>query len=260
VSDTEDRPDVGLVLVAGAELGAWTWERLTDHLDVPAVAVDLPGRGARPAPGRDVHLADAVAAVVADADTLPVDRVVVVAHSCRTALLPDVAAALGDRLAAVVALGAPVPPDGGAWADLLPRAQRLLLRLLARVRPDGVVSPESANRRGLCHDLDAEATRRVLADRVAEPPGPLLERPVTHGLPEGVPLHVVRLLDDRSGAPAIPPLGATGPATGGSAARHHELAGGHLPMLARPADLAALLAGVVAEVAAPSRPGPQPGP
>src|SRR4249919_566583 len=35
------------VLVHGAGMGASCWDRLLPHLDRPAVAVDLPGRGSR---------------------------------------------------------------------------------------------------------------------------------------------------------------------------------------------------------------------
>ena len=35
------------VLVHGAGMGASCWDRLIPHLDAPAVALDLPGRGSR---------------------------------------------------------------------------------------------------------------------------------------------------------------------------------------------------------------------
>ncbi|MEH6382571.1 MAG: alpha/beta fold hydrolase, partial [Dietzia cercidiphylli] len=38
---------MSFLLVHGAGMGATSWERLIPHLNGPAVAVDLPGRGAR---------------------------------------------------------------------------------------------------------------------------------------------------------------------------------------------------------------------
>lgn len=56
--------NVGFVLIHGSELGAWLWERLVPLLRRPAPAVDLPGRGSRPADRRSLSLEDAVGSVV----------------------------------------------------------------------------------------------------------------------------------------------------------------------------------------------------
>jgi pimeloyl-ACP methyl ester carboxylesterase len=233
----------GLVLVHGAELGAWIWDEVVAALRHPAVAVDLPGRGTRPARGRDVRLRDAVDAVVADATTLGTDRVVLVAHSFSGILVPPAAHRLGDRVAAAVFLGATVPVEGCSWAELLPWPQRALFEILARVRPDGVLSPAGANRTSLCHDLDAATTERVIRDRVPEPPRVLLDPVSPAALPRGVTPHVVRLTDDRA---------VTEAARDASEARlqgalRHEVHSGHLPMLGHPGHLAALLTEIAGE-------------
>ena len=52
------------VLVHGASHGAWCWERMTPHLAGAAIALDLPGRGSRPAPLEAIVVDDGVDAVV----------------------------------------------------------------------------------------------------------------------------------------------------------------------------------------------------
>jgi hypothetical protein len=47
----------------------------------PTLAVDLPGRSTRPADVTKITLRDAIDAVVADVESWPVERVVLVAHS-----------------------------------------------------------------------------------------------------------------------------------------------------------------------------------
>jgi len=54
---------IGFVLIHGSELGAWVWERTVPLLTRPTIAVDLPGRGSRPAERRSVTLDDAVDAI-----------------------------------------------------------------------------------------------------------------------------------------------------------------------------------------------------
>jgi pimeloyl-ACP methyl ester carboxylesterase len=237
VADPNATGTTGLVLLHGSELGAWLWDDLLPSLSAPAVAVELPGRGSRPTRRRDVTLDDAVAAVVADADGLASERLVLVAHSFAGILTGPVAARLGDRVVAAVFIAGTVPIEGRSWVDLQPRHQQVLLRVLYRLRPDGVLSPASQNRTTLCHDLDEATTDRSLEQRVPEAPRLLLDRVSPAALPPHVAAHYVRLTEDRAVSQAEQ---ATAAARLGGA-QVHELASGHLPMLGRPGELAALL-------------------
>ena len=227
----------GCVLIHGSELGAWVWERVVAQLRSPAFPVDLPGRGSRPADRCAVRLQDAVRSVADDVGQWDVERVVLVAHSFSGVLVPALAVSLGERVAAVVLVGAAVPQDGKAWLDLLPLPQRLFLRGLYKLRPGGQLSPEGDNRKTLCNDLDAETTAWFVARRVPEAPGYLLDPVPTATFPSDVPLHYVRLLDDRSiSDPVRDRMVGSLPH-----ARVHDLHSGHLPMLSQPAALAGLL-------------------
>lgn len=231
---------VGFVLVHGAELGSWLWDPMTPLLERPSVAADLPGRGSRPAKARTVTLETAVGSLVEDVGGCGTDRVVVVAHSFSGVLVPPVVDRVGDKVAAVVFVGATVPEEAHSWADLLPVPQRMFLHVLYRVRPDGVLSPAGLNRRQLCNDLDESTTAWFLECRVPEPPRLLLDAVSPAALPSSLPCHYVRLARDRSLSDA---------ARDRSIDRLenvtvHDLDTGHLPMLSRPAQLAALLEGV----------------
>ncbi|HEX4015261.1 MAG TPA: alpha/beta fold hydrolase, partial [Frankiaceae bacterium] len=57
-----------VVLVHGGMHGAWCWDPVRPYLVTPSIAVDLPGRGSRPADLAAVSLDDSVAAVLEDAD------------------------------------------------------------------------------------------------------------------------------------------------------------------------------------------------
>ena len=228
---------LGFVLVHGAELGAWLWELLTPLLSHTAVAVDLPGRGTRPADPRAVALSDAVDAVADDAEHCDADRVILVAHSFSGVVIPPVVDRLGDRVAAVVFLGATVPEEGRSWVDLLPAAQRIPLRVLYRLRPGGMLSPAGQNRKTLCNDLDADSTDTFLERRVVEPPRLLLDKVSPATLPRRLPVHYVRLTRDR----AVTEEQRTQAFRRLHEPQIHDLPSGHLPMLSQPAALAALL-------------------
>jgi pimeloyl-ACP methyl ester carboxylesterase len=194
--------------------------------------VDLPGRGSRPADRRSLSLDDAVRSVVADVGRLGADRAVLVAHSFSGVLLPALASRLGDRVAAVVLVGAHVPEEGRCWVDLQPPAQRAFLRLLYRLRPGGVLSPRGSNRKALCNDLDEETTTMSLDRRVPEVPRFLLDPVSPAAFPPAVPRHYVRLLQDRSLSEAARArMIARLPD-----AQAHDLDSGHLPMLGEVAE------------------------
>ena len=237
MEDHNDRQDIGLLLIHGSELGAWQWERLAPLLARPALAVDLPGRGSRPAERRSLSLNDAIGSVIKDVAAWGMDRVILVAHSFSGIPVPALAIDLGDRVAAVVLVGASVPKEGKSWVDLQAPAQRVLLRLLYRLRPDGVLSGEAANRKTLANDLNEDTTRWFLDRRVPEVPRFLLDPVSPATLPAGIPRHYLRLLQDRSISKAARErMIARLPG-----AQVHDLDSGHLPMLSRPDELATIL-------------------
>jgi pimeloyl-ACP methyl ester carboxylesterase len=236
------KAEFGFVLIHGAELGAWLWERIVPLLQRPTVAVDLPGRGSRPANPRSVSFDDAVRSVIEDAHRCHAQRVVLVAHSFSGVLIPPAVHRLGDGAAAVVFVGAAVPLESKSWADLLPAPQRVPLRLMYRLRPSGLLSPASQNRKTLCNDLDADTTAAFLERRVPEAPRLLLDKVSPAAMPPGLPCHYVRLTDDRS----ITDAARDRTIRRLDRAQIHDLPSGHLPMLSRPEELAALLERIAA--------------
>jgi pimeloyl-ACP methyl ester carboxylesterase len=227
---------VGLALVHGAELGSWLWDPVLAHLRHPALAIDLPGRRPADVRRRDVTPAAAVDAVCAAVrGRWPARRVVLVLHSFSAGLAPAVAAQLGSQVAAAVLVGGAVAQPGRAWLDDRPWSERLLLRGLYRLRPDGMLSPRRDTERSACADLDAAATTTVLERRVPEAPRLLLDPPPVADL--DVPVHAVLLTADR----AVPVAVQEGALSRLRSPVVHRFDSGHLPMLARPRELADLL-------------------
>jgi pimeloyl-ACP methyl ester carboxylesterase len=109
---------VTTVLVHGGGTTARFWDRLLPHLDGPVVAVDLPGRAAKPFDLEVLRVEDEVASVVDDLAGFD-DRIVLVAHSSGGLVVPGVLAAIGDRVDHVVLNAASVPPEGGCGIDCM---------------------------------------------------------------------------------------------------------------------------------------------
>ncbi|MGH8978600.1 MAG: alpha/beta fold hydrolase, partial [Acidimicrobiia bacterium] len=100
------------------------WDRLVARLDRPALAVDLPGRGDKPADPMRLTVDDCVHSVVADVEASGIGDVVLAAHSSGGLFVPGVAAALAPRVKHIVLSAASVPPEGGTGLDCMKPSHR----------------------------------------------------------------------------------------------------------------------------------------
>ena len=105
------------VLVHGGGFAASCWDELVPLLDGEVIAVDLPGRGARPVELSTVTLSDFADAVVEEIGDR--EDVVLVGHSLAGVTLPHVAGRVPDQLRRTVYVSCSVPPTGTAVGEIL---------------------------------------------------------------------------------------------------------------------------------------------
>jgi len=237
------KDELGLVLLHGAMLGRWIWSRVEPLLAGPALAIDLPGRGTRPADVTKLTLDDVIDSVTSDIESWPVDQVVLVAHSLSGILVPALISRLPSRAVHVVFVSAAVPEPRASYLDVLPVSQRLLLRFVLLTQKKGLLTPGWAARRALCNDLDEPTTSFVLARLTREAPG-LYGAPVPGDIPATIPMLYVKLSADHGFSPAVQDQ---------MIARLHdtrleEIRAGHLPMLGHPDRVAAILNSVIESI------------
>lgn len=108
------------LLIHGGGSSARYWDRVVHRLDRPAVAVDLPGRGARPADLRTLTLEDMVDSVIKDtSEAIPTGPIVVIAHSSGGIVVPGVVEALRERILHIVLNAALAPREGERALDCM---------------------------------------------------------------------------------------------------------------------------------------------
>ena len=224
------------ILVHGGAHGAGCWERMSPHLVGAVVALDLPGRGSRPASLEAITVDDWVDAVVEAISMIAADRGVLVGHSLAGMVLPRVAERVSEKLERMIFISCSVPSEGQAVIDILSPQIRPLAEQQRRNRVASVL-PEETARSMFCNDMNPEQTRFVLDRLVPEAWTPILEPSRLAGLARGVPATYVKLLRDAVIPPAlqdemIAHLGTVEVA---------ELDAGHDAMISAPEALAALI-------------------
>jgi pimeloyl-ACP methyl ester carboxylesterase len=223
------------VLVHGGGFGSVAWDRLIPFLPGPSLAVDLPGRGRR----ADVDLAsvtpqDCADAVVADMADAGITDAVLVGHSLAGVVVPRVLALAPERLRAAVLLSAIVPDHGeNVMTTMAPETRAAVLPALA----DGIYRPGAgAGLEMLCNDLDDEQTRFVIDSRTADSVLLLTEPMDLSGVAQPVPRWYVHLTLDQRVPPAL--QDECNARWGGERV---PLDTGHMAMVAKPRELAAIL-------------------
>lgn len=101
-----------MILVHGAGDTARVWRGVRDHLTVPSLALDIPGRGRHPADLTAITVDLAVHQAVQDITELGSGPVLLVAHSMGGALSPGILRQLGSQVVHLIHIAAVAAPDG----------------------------------------------------------------------------------------------------------------------------------------------------
>jgi pimeloyl-ACP methyl ester carboxylesterase len=229
------------VLVHGGGFAGSCWDELRAQLPGPSVAVDLPGRGSHPADLSTVTVDDFVASVVDETVTHDLTDVTLIGHSMAGLTLPGVAEAVPTRLRRLVFVSCSVPPHGTSLGEVLgglsPTVAALADRLGdAAIGGRGVLHPDLA-RAMFCNDMDEDQSASTLDRMVGEAVSVLSQPADLTGLRHPIPRTYVRLTRDASIS-----LEAQDRMIGNlGRVEVVDLDAGHMAMISRTTDLAALL-------------------
>jgi pimeloyl-ACP methyl ester carboxylesterase len=239
--------DLGFVLIHGGGAAGAFWDRLVPVLEHPALAIDLPGRGAKPTDPMTFTVDEGVRSVLTDIEDAEIDRVILVAHSSGGLFVPGVAAALGARTAHIVLSAASIPPEGGVGLDCMKSSHReRTVAAIEAARRDGWTlttpgPPEDAEtmRDSYGETLDDETLQFIVDPvRAVKDSMNFYFQPVSWAAVRDIPVTYVKNLRDRPVPVALQdemigrlpnPLEVI------------ELDTGHIPAVTRPAEFAAIL-------------------
>ncbi len=193
----------GLVLVHGGEHAADCWDLTVAELhrqtpELRVLAVDLPGRRAKPGNLATATIDEWVNSIVADIEDAQMGDIVIVGHSMAGVTVPGVVAKLGSpRVREMILAAAFVPPQGLAIADTLGGPLGVFARRAARIgRPMKIPAPMA--RWAFCNGMTPEQRRLTMSKLYVESsriPGESVDR---SGIPEDVPRAWIMTTRDRA--------------------------------------------------------------
>lgn len=193
----------GLVLVHGGAHAADCWDLTVAELarqapELRVLAIDLPGRGSRPADLANVTIADWVKSAIADIDDAGLGDVVVVGHSMGGLTVPGIVAKLGAaRVREMILLAAFVPPQGSSVVESLRGPLVPLARSAGRIHRSFPM-PRAVARFAFCNGMTREQRELTLSRLCMESPAVIFEPADRGELPGGVPRTWIMTLRDRA--------------------------------------------------------------
>jgi pimeloyl-ACP methyl ester carboxylesterase len=241
-----------VVLLHGGGTTSRQWDLVAGRMAAPVLALDVPGRGERPADVAALTLAQALDSLAADAGGACGEPVVLVAHSSGGLLVPGLADRLGGRVRRVILIAASVPQDGGTGMDCMkPRhAERIRATLEAARRGEGravtPADPPPADRARTAWGTtmtDEQIAFTIDPSRWVSDTYNFYAEPLDFSAVRKLPCCYLRTLHDTAVPPALQAV---------MAARVTEaivpLACGHLPHVTMPEVIAALCDGAAADI------------
>ncbi len=185
------------VFIHGATHGAWCWAPLIEHLEAPSYAIDLPGRGKRPADLAQLEIEDFARSAIADIEALDLESIILVGHSMAGVTLPRVADKLHARIQQMVFVSCAVPPHGENMLQLLdptPTGQAEIESLIETMAH----MPEEQARYMFCNDMNETQAQFVVDNITPESPRLLLGPADLAGLAHPIPRSYLRLAQDQA--------------------------------------------------------------
>jgi pimeloyl-ACP methyl ester carboxylesterase len=226
------KDDTGVILIHGAGLNSSVWDKLLPLLVLPSLPVILPNRYV-PAANKNLSFDHYMRDTIWQIEAWNKKRIVMAAHSIGGCIALEAAEYFREKLAGFVAISAAIPRPGRSFISCLPFPKRLLMPTMLKLA--GARPRDKQIAATLCNGLTKEETQKVIEKFTPESPNLYAEK--LHYSPINAPSLYIKLSEDK--ALSLPRqrkmaknLRAEGTAM---------VEGGHLAMMSRPRELAAIM-------------------
>jgi pimeloyl-ACP methyl ester carboxylesterase len=223
---------------------------VVERLTAPALALDVPGRGNRPADVETLTHSQALDSLVADVGAA--DPVILVVHSSGGLLVPGLTGRLGGRVRRVVLIAASVTKDGGTGMDCMKPHHAERLRAMRAAAAQGAARLATPPKPPPHERLRTLWGTTLTDEQIAFVAHPsrwisdtinFYDEPLDWSAVRELPCQYLLTVHDTSVPPALQEVMASR-----AAAAIVPLNSGHLPHVTMPGVIAALCDGAAADV------------
>src|SRR5687768_16833093 len=114
----QNQPTTGLLFISGAGLNTSIWGDVKNQLSLPSATVDFTELK-KQGPLGDIRLQQYVDIALQQARSLPVDKIVIIAHSIGGVIGVEVAKQFREKAVGFVAVSAAIPNPGQSFTSIL---------------------------------------------------------------------------------------------------------------------------------------------
>lgn len=223
----------GIVFIPGAGLNSTIWNEVKAVLDIPVLTIDFPKKASGKNSADSLTFDDYVTHAATQIDSWNGHNFVIAAHSIGALIGLKLADPFKERLNGFVAISSVIPTNGNSFISSLQFPQKLILPVILHLF--GTRPPQNTIENELCNDLSAVQTQKILNDYSPESKA-LYTTKISYHLPAVKRLYI-ELTKDKSMPVALQKRMAKQL----KADKISVIESGHLPMLSKPKELAAIL-------------------
>lgn len=158
--------EIGLVLIHGAGLGSWIWDKTEKHLHAESLAINFPGRNDDTMAHKSLTLDDYCNYLLEQIRKWDKQKIILVAHSIGGVTALKLVNHLGNRIVGFAGISAAIPANGGSFISTLPFPKRVLMSVMLRIA--GTKPPKTAIVKSLCNSLTSNESEKVVHKFVPE--------------------------------------------------------------------------------------------
>lgn len=233
-----ENSNLGIVFIHGAGLNGYVWKDLTIKLNVPSLSIDFPNRLSGDKVNINLSFDDYINSVKGQIEQWKHQRLIIVAHSIGACVGLELLKHFKNEVKGFVAVGSVIPVSGNSFISSLPFPQNWMLPIILKLM--GTRPPRKMIENELCNDLTPDQTRKVVNEFTPESKA-LYSTRINYIMPEIYRLYI-KLTNDNSVKPEIQQEMAYN-----LQAKIVSVDSGHLPMISRPNELAAILSQFITE-------------
>lgn len=227
----------GILLIHGAGLGSFIWDEIDELLNHPTLAIDFPNREVGDQSNGKIPFEEYTDCAIKQIENWNIKQFTIVAHSIGGCLGLKLSDHFRDNVIGFVGIGAVIPKSNQSFVDCLPFPQKLILPFILKIF--GTRPPDKSIEKDLCNDLGQSRSAEII--KRFSPESIKLYTSKVHYDPLTCDSVYLNLTDDRALSQSV----QNEMIKNLNPSKVIELKSGHLPMLAKPEELANILNSLV---------------